>query len=338
MAADAALALVESRFQRTGQTGVTREDVLRELDAAIPVFEELGHEAGLARALCVAGKLLVWNGEAALALEEFERSVRHARNAGDRTNEIESLRYMLIAMYRGPMSVDEALARSVELRALGPPDRRFGIGWRTTCAALEAMRGGFDVARELLAQAGALAEELGGTFVLDRQVAPAAGEVELLAGESAAAVRELRRVCDAFERDRELGYLASLACHLGDALLASGDDREAFDVTERWRADRLTVPEDVDAHVGWRRVRAKALARLSEFDEAERLAREGVSMVSGTDMLPLRADAQADLSQVLHLAGKLEEAETARLEAIRLYKRKGNVVRAQALADQPTTA
>jgi tetratricopeptide (TPR) repeat protein len=330
--ADAAVALIELRFHRTVQTGVAREDVWRELDAAIPVFEELGDEAGLARALCLAGKLRFWKGQSAPALEEFERSVRHARSAGDRTDEIESLRYMLITMHRGPMPVDEALARSVELRDLGPTDHRLGIGWRTTCAQLEAMRGNFDVARELLAEARALAEELGGTFVHHKHVAPAAGEVELLAGDPGAAVRELRLTCEAFERDRELGYLASLAPRLGEALLAIGDEEEAFEVVERWRADRLTTPEDADAQVGWRRVRAKVLARRGEFEEAERLAREGVDMVSETDMLPLRADAQADLSEVLRLAGKPEEAEAARLEALRLYEQKGNVVRAAALA------
>ena len=55
-------------------------------------------------------------------------------------------------------------------------------------------------------------------------------------------------------------------------------------------------------------------------------------MASETDFLPLHADALADLAEVLRLAGKPEEAETARLEAVRLYERKGNVVRAAAMA------
>ena len=315
----------------------------REFDAAIPVLEELDDQAGLARALCLAGKLHVWKGECAASLEQFERSARDARSAGDRTQEVESLRYMLVAMHGGcQMLVDEALARVDQLRELGQADRRFEIDWRNTRALLEAMRGNFGVARELLAQTRALAQEgLGGTF-LERQVAPATGEVELLADNPVAAVAELRRSCEVFEQAGELGYLASIASLLGDALLANGDDEEASDVTERWGADRLTDPEDADAQVGWRRVRAKVLARRGEFEEAERLAREGVDLVLGTDMLPLRADAQADLSEVLRLAEKLDEAEAARLEAIRLYEQKGNVAAAAALADtasgiDPTT-
>ena len=136
------------------------------------------------------------------------------------------------------------------------------------------------------------------------------------------------------EQAGELGYLASLAFHLGDALLANGDDEEASDVTERWGADRLTAAEDADAQVGWRRVRARVLARRGELDEANRLAREAVDMISGTDYLPQQADAQADLSEVLRLSGKPDEAEAAQLEALRLYEQKGNVVAAAALSDR----
>ena len=53
VAADAGVALSDLRFHRASQTSVWREDVLRELDEAIPVFEELGDDAGLARALCL---------------------------------------------------------------------------------------------------------------------------------------------------------------------------------------------------------------------------------------------------------------------------------------------
>ena len=335
---DAAVALIDLRFHWTSRTGVTREDVLRELGTAIPIFEELGDEAGLGRALCLSAKLHLWNGEAGAAREEFERSARHARLAGDRTQEVESLRYVLIAMFRGPTPIDEAIARFEELRDLELQNSRFRIGWLGTRANLEARNGRFDLARELISEAQALAEEIGGQFMVDTQVSSAAGEVELVAGNAPAAVRELRSSCDAFARVEEFGYLASLAQHLADALLANGEDDEAFDVTERWSADRLTVPEDADAQILWRHARARALARRGELDEAEMLAREGVAMSIRTDFVLLHADALAGLAEVLLLAGKSDEAGVARAEAIRLYEQKGNVVSAAALADQPTTA
>ena len=109
-------------------------------------------------------------------------------------------------------------------------------------------------------------------------------------------------------------------------------------MSEHWRADRLTVPEDTDAQADWRRARAKVLAHRGELDEAERIAREAVAIASATDFLPLHADTLAGLAEVLRTAGKLDEAETARLEAIRLYELKGNVVRVAALADRSSVS
>jgi tetratricopeptide (TPR) repeat protein len=125
---------------------------------------------------------------------------------------------------------------------------------------------------------------------------------------------------------------------LVDALLAQGRDEEAFGLTERWRAERLTVPEDADAQVGWRRVRAKLLARRGDVDEAERLGREAVTIASGTDFLYLRASALADLAEVLRLAGKAQESTDAAKEAIRFWEQKGNVVAAAALAAGASTS
>ena len=61
------------------------------------VFQEFDDEAGLARALGLAGQLRMWAGEAAAAIEDLERAAQHARAAGDRLQEIESLHYVLIS-------------------------------------------------------------------------------------------------------------------------------------------------------------------------------------------------------------------------------------------------
>ncbi|MBA2257047.1 MAG: tetratricopeptide repeat protein [Thermoleophilaceae bacterium] len=323
MAADAGVALSDLRFHSPSETGVGRKDVLRELEGAIRVFEELGDEAGLARALCLGGKLRLWGGEAAAAIEGLERAARYARDAGDHAEEAESLRYAFTAMHRGPMPVDEALQRCGEVGPEG--NRRLEISLLETRAQLEAMRGRFDVARDLISQARALAEEHG----LSR--GPHAGAIELLAGDAAAAERELRPPCEDLERVGELGFLASVAPVLVDAVLAQGRVEEALQLTERWTPERLTVPEDADAQVGWRRVRAKVLASKGEFDEAERLGREAVRIAAETDYLDARAKAAADLAEVLRLAGRPKESAAALEEAIRLYDKKGNVVAAGTL-------
>ena len=336
--ADAELALTEVRFHRSGGTGVTREEMVRVTERAIAVFEELGDQGGLGRALCVSAKLHFWKGDCAAALEAFERSARFARSAGDRTQEVESLRYALTTSNRGPMAVEAAITRYDAVRVPMSRDFRARIGWLGGRGRLEAMRGNFGVARELVSEAAALSEERDSPFSRDTQVAPAEGDVELAAGEARAAIRAFRRACDANERAGELGYLASLVGPLVDALLANGDVQEAFEVSGHWRADRLTVPEDIDAQADWRRARARVLAHRSELDEAERIAREAVSIASATDFLPLHADTLAGLAEVLRTAGKVDEAETARLEAIRLYELKGNTVRVAALADDTSVS
>ncbi len=78
-------------------------------------------------------------------------------------------------------------------------------------------------------------------------------------------------------------------------------------------------------------MRAKLLARRGDLDEAERLGREAVTIASTADYLDLRANAFADLAEVLQLAGKPEESTAAAQEAIRLYEQKGNIVAAAAL-------
>jgi class 3 adenylate cyclase/tetratricopeptide (TPR) repeat protein len=325
--ADASVALFDLRFHRTT---VGREEVLRGIEDAIPVFKESGDEAGLARALTLGGLLRFWAGEAAAAVEDFERAAGHARHAGDRAQEAESLQYECRGQLYGPTPVVEALARLEEMRARSPRNARLEISLLETRARLEGMRGRFEAARDVLSRATALAMDHG-LEVQASRVATAAGSVALLAGDAAAAEREFRQACEALEEVGELGYLASVAPLLVEALFEQGRDEEALGLTERWRPERLTVPEDVDAQVGWRRVRAKLLARRGDVEEAERLAQEAMTLAARTDYLDVRAQTSADLAVVLCLAGQREASSTARAEAIRLYEQKGNLAAARRL-------
>ena len=79
----------------------------------------------------------------------------------------------------------------------------------------------------------------------------------------------------------------------------------------------------------WRQVRAKVLARRGEHAEAERLAREAVAIGEGTDSLIGQGDANADLAEVLSLAGKRDEATAALQHALERYERKEHLVLVQ---------
>ena len=255
-------------------------------------------------------------------------AARHSRNAGDRAEEAASLQGLLGTIIRGPMPVDDALLRLEDFRPGAELNRSLEVALLATRAQLEAMRGQFDAARAVIAEAMISAQERRLVVLLDTRIRPAAGYVELLAGDFDSAEREFRQACDGMERVGELGYLSSQAPYLIDALLELGRDDEAFELTDRWQVDRLTVPEDADAQAAWRRVRAKVLAGRGEFDDAERIGREAVAIASATDYLDARATALGDLAEVLRVMGRLEEAVTASNEAIRLYEAKGNVVAA----------
>jgi predicted ATPase len=113
---DAALALAALRLH-TSQTTVGQAEVWRELEQAICFYEQLGDEAGLARALGLAGTLRFWRGETAAAIGDLTRAARHARNAGEWAQETDSLQMSLMAMLLGPTPVGEALARIGALTA-----------------------------------------------------------------------------------------------------------------------------------------------------------------------------------------------------------------------------
>ncbi|HEU5010385.1 MAG TPA: AAA family ATPase [Gaiellaceae bacterium] len=326
LAADARLALADLRIARSAETGVGRDDVLREIDEAILIFDEVRDQAALGRALTVRGKYRFWAGEAASALPDLERAARLARDAGDRAEEAESIQFMCAAMRVGPTPVDEALRRLEEIGSSAAISARLEMVMLVLRAHLVAAQGHFDASRGFTSQALALAEEHGLEGSHPRFVA---GHVELLAGNAAAAEPKLRWVCEHDEQTGELGYLSSHAPYLAEAVLAQGRVDEALELTERWRADRLTVPEDADAHAQWRRVRAKALVHGGEVEEAERLGREAVAIASATDVLWLRADALADLGEVLKIADRPEDSRAALEEAVQLYEAKGIVVGAQ---------
>lgn len=147
--------------------------------------------------------------------------------------------------------------------------------------------------------------------------------VELLAGNPAEAERELRRGFILLEELRERYRLSTLSGLLARALWAQDRPGEAEDMAAL--AEELADPDDIDAQVHWRCVRAKVLAERGEADEAEQLARTAVELLDGTDAVVLQIDANVDLGQVLAKIGR-EGADAAFERARRLATDKGSEV------------
>ena len=335
VAADGAVALTHLRLYTSA---ATHEIAKRELADAVSVFREFGDEAGLARALGLAGQLRLWAGQAASAIEDLERAARHARTAGDRLQEIESLHYVLIASMHGPITVTAGLARAEQMRGQVDGDHRLKSTVMRARALFEAMRGNFDVARELIAAAVALAVQLGLEVDASNGHSDTA-EIELLAGRPAEAERVLRIAVDALQRRGDVGHLATVAPLLADVLYLQGRPDEAMSLTEL--VARSALADDLDPQVAWRRVQAKLLAQRGDFDDAVRLAREAIALAERSDYLNLHARAIEDLVEILRLAERPQAALDELEPAIRLHEQKGNVVavaRTRALRGQLASA
>jgi ATP/maltotriose-dependent transcriptional regulator MalT len=113
-----------------------------------------------------------------------------------------------------------------------------------------------------------------------------------------------------------------VATLLARVLLLRGRNDDTEELTRT--VEQLAAPDQADAQVKWRSIRAIALARRDEPGEAERLAREAVYLAGKTDQLDSRAEAHVDLAEVLLLGGRGREAEHKLERAISLYQQKGN--------------
>jgi class 3 adenylate cyclase/tetratricopeptide (TPR) repeat protein len=293
------------------------------LRAAAETFEELGDEAGLARASRMLALLDFWQGRAEEAAGALERAAEHARRADDRRLELDCLEWIPTCLLFGPVPADAAIHRSEELIERAAGDRRFEAWSREKLCVFEAMLGHFDKARQLREQARGALEGLG----MRLELAGAAhdfGRVELLAGDPAAAEREFRAGYELSERMGETGYLSTTAGLLAQALYAQGRYEEALRYTKE--GERAAAADDVVSQFLWRAVRATVLARRGELEPAEKLAREAVTLADSTDDLDRRGTVHLALAEVLQLAGRESEASAEAQESLRLYEAKGNVV------------
>jgi class 3 adenylate cyclase/tetratricopeptide (TPR) repeat protein len=292
---------------------------------AIPILEEAGDHLGLARAWRLRSELAIRAAHWGARAEALERALDHARRAGDLREEAIIVALLAQSLYFGPTPVEEAIERCERFLSDMTGDRSLEAAIGSTLAGLHAMRGNFDEARRLWAEAGKLYEVLGLSFRrAARSYIPA--WIETLAGDYDAAERELRWGYETLERMGEKSLRATIAAFLAEVVYEQGRDEEAEQLTEI--SEQLAAADDLVPQVLWRSVRAKILARRGDLEPAERLGREAVSRVAGTDFPDLKASTSLDLAEVLAAAGKTGEAEQLISRAKELYHRKGNVVAA----------
>ena len=299
------------------------EAARREAEQAITRLTELDDDLGLAKAWLLLGEVHNNTVRFGAKAEAAEQALQHARLAGAAREEHMALGSLLMSLRLGPVPVEEGLRRSEQLLQQASGDRFAEVTVRPTVAVLQAMRGRFREARDLIAEVRAFLEELGLDWTVPLIHWDSAA-IEQLAGDWSAAERELRVVYETHKQRGDQGHLSSSAVDLAEVLVEQGHDDEALRLTEISQA--AADLDDVDAQVGWRRVRARVLARRGSIPEAERLARAAVRLAEQTDALEDHGTALMDLAEVLRRADRPQEAVEAMHQALKLYDQKGNLV------------
>jgi class 3 adenylate cyclase/tetratricopeptide (TPR) repeat protein/type II secretory pathway predicted ATPase ExeA len=295
----------------------------RAADPAIETLRRLGDDRGLARGWQLIG-IDYWTRCLATEAEgAFERSLAHARAAGDRFTESESLVLLVRAAFWGPMPVAEGLARCKEIRADSDGDHRVDAFALAMLGGFEALRGSFERARHLRREADATLTDLG--LETERaSIEMFAAEIELLAGNPEGAERALRSAFETASRLGAGGQTALINALLARVLYVLDCVPEA---EEHTRLSEQTAPtDDVASAILWRSIRAKVAARSRRDDEAHSLAQEALAISDGIDFTNDRADALVDAAEVYEATGVGENAIPLLERAIELYRQKGNVV------------
>jgi tetratricopeptide (TPR) repeat protein len=286
---------------------------------ALPVFQAAGDDLALHAAYHALGEVAFQRGQMDAGLDAYERAAAHARQAGLLQH---FMGWRSACRFYGTTPVSEVLAWLDE----NEPRAGRDLLLRSNRAGALAMLGRFDEARAILTEARAEQAERGGGTMLAVTTGIESVDIELWAGDPAAAAELGEQGCRLLDELGEKGYLSTAAGRMAHVLYALDRLEEA----EAWagRSGELGASDDAITQMLWREAKAKVLARRGEHAEAERLAREAVAIGEETDLLDNQADAHADLAEVLSLAGRPKEATEALEQALARYERKGNVVMA----------
>ncbi|MGH3008647.1 MAG: ATP-binding protein [Gaiellaceae bacterium] len=292
-------------------------DTLETAAKAVEVFSELDDERGLSEAWRRIARTEFARCSYAAAEAAAERALHYARRCEERQAVARAADVLASALLWGPTHVADAIARCEELLATAERKEPLRANVLAALAGLRALEADFDEARRLRAEAAEIYSDLGLTLLLGG-LAELAAQIERLAGDSAAAERELRAAIEllaAWNPALDHSWLAAV-------LVDQGRHEEARAAAE---AARDTESSYLLAEVAWRGALGRVEAAAGNVEVALALAREGADMAALTDGLTMRAESLLDLAAVLTAAGEDEEAARVEREAAALYDQKGRV-------------
>jgi predicted ATPase/DNA-binding SARP family transcriptional activator len=319
-------------------------DALGACAAAAALLESEGDLEGLAEVWLLAGKLRFWGDDTPGCQEALERAISYARQSGYQYAERESRAWLASNLRNLPIPAEVLISRAEQQlkAAAGDPWAEAVIlhslsVYYAYAARFADARAAYRRAQSIFTASGAKLE--GALLTVE------SGRVELMAGDPAAAERELRRGHEALAAMGERGYRSGLVLYLAEAVSAQGQFDQALRLTEE--AEALTGADDLGSRVLWRAIRAEVLARLGQFPAATALADEAVSLLpTGRAKPPARrgqspaatrlaeeqeaapvaatsylaAECLVATGEVALLAGALDEAEDRLRRALRFYE------------------
>jgi class 3 adenylate cyclase/tetratricopeptide (TPR) repeat protein len=308
---------------------VGAEEIVAEVERAIALLEQARDEPGLVDAWRLVGEARVYEGRAREGQTALERALEHL-GAESSPRELNSVSFAMgMCLLDGPAPLDRAVEFARErlemARVRGLPSMEadmlhlLGVG--------EGRRARFEEARRALADATAISEELGLSYMAawsERSL----GRMELAAGDSRAAERALRRSYDVLSDMGLNSTLGEAAIPLADALYRQGRHEDADRLLETVREEWASG--DVSIEAPRLAVRAKLFAARGWDQHASRIALRALRLVRRTDWACLRADVLLAYAEVLRLSGKDDDAVPILREALGVAEGKGYAAAARA--------
>jgi tetratricopeptide (TPR) repeat protein len=299
------------------------DDLRATASRAIAVFERMGDESDLADAWQLMGVAELAARDRGAQLVALQTARKHAIASGDVRRQIDAWNEVGGSMIFGRTPLTEVLAFQEEELAWA---REHGLAAVEADALLagpyiHARLGDFDKARDYLERSKAICSELGVAYGL-AEAHMAGAQLELLAGDPAAAGRELR---EAIRLAIEMGaarYVALYRVQIAHVLIAQERYEDAVGELEQ-------AADFFGGTVTWKTARARVHAARGEPEAAVELASEAAQEIAGSDDLTTNAETLVDLAEVLQAAGDARGAAEALAEAVALHQQKGNLVAAE---------
>ena len=300
--------------------------VLSQVDEAIAVFERLGDDVALARALEVVAAAHLYHGRLSAVAAASERGYHHAERAQHVKLQGKHRLGREVADQWGTTPLDRIDDLLEEDLAWARRTGSLGVEAFATVrlGVTRALRGDRVGGNELFGHGMSDCAALGARIWAYQELGC---WIWAFTDDPGVAEVRLRETFDVLTDAGKRGMVSTIASILGECLYRQERYDEANDLLEE--AVELGADDDVVTQAHVRAGRAKLCARGGKLDEAEAAAREGVALAAATEFVDLQGDSLLAAAEVLRLAGRNDEAADATRHALEIWEKKGNVVFAE---------